>query len=200
VVLLLAWPVVGVLKHVDSAGAKRTVPAPLQKITVPSASPGTVRSAWPGQTEPAAASKCSPPVSPKTAVGGDGLGAPRGDHKHQGYDLITDLTEPVHSVLDGVIIQSGYNPGKAGTLTKVKHQGVVTWYHHMILGSELVVGTHVKKGQFIGLTGREGDASGPHVHFEVHISSNRKVGKTQDPVAWLKLCGVTYKRIPHQGT
>jgi murein DD-endopeptidase MepM/ murein hydrolase activator NlpD len=57
-------------------------------------------------------------------------------------------------------------------------QGLSTFYAHQ--SSRLVpVGTRVSKGQAIGRVGATGYATGPHLHFEVHIN-----GVPYDPMGW----------------
>ena len=53
-------------------------------------------------------------------------------------------------------------------------------YAHMTTGSSaLVLGQTVQVGDFIGLVGETGEATGPHLHFEVRIDGN-----AYDPRGW----------------
>jgi len=74
----------------------------------------------------------------------------------------------------------------AGTMTDfglvvwVDHEGaILTIYAHL---SELLVveGQHITKDEVVGLSGESGNASGPHLHFEI-----RGRGHQVDPVAKL---------------
>jgi murein DD-endopeptidase MepM/ murein hydrolase activator NlpD len=46
-------------------------------------------------------------------------------------------------------------------------------------------GDHVRAGQVIARVGAAGDATGPHLHFEVHVG-----GRAVDPVPFLRRHGV----------
>jgi murein DD-endopeptidase MepM/ murein hydrolase activator NlpD len=46
--------------------------------------------------------------------------------------------------------------------------------------SALLLGDTVQVGDFIGLVGETGEATGPHLHFEVNVD-----GTTIDPIPWM---------------
>jgi murein DD-endopeptidase MepM/ murein hydrolase activator NlpD len=65
---------------------------------------------------------------------------------------------------------------------------LTTWYAHM---EALTVhaGQHVKPGQVIGEVGEEGNATGCHLHFELHPDGGSIYQDTTDPDPWLKAVG-----------
>ncbi len=74
---------------------------------------------------------------------------------------------------------------RAGNNVMISHiingQHIDSVYAHMLTGSsKLQVGDAIKVGEFIGLVGETGSATGPHLHFELHVD---KV--PVDPFAWL---------------
>ena len=74
-----------------------------------------------------------------------------------------------------------------GNFVYIQHeidgQTVFSGYAHMQRGSSpLVAGDVIKVGDFIGLVGATGEATGPHLHFTISIGT-----KTHyiDPYTWM---------------
>ncbi len=104
---------------------------------------------------------------PIDSTGTDGFG-PRGARFHTGIDYPAQLGAPVVAARDGIVVTAGVLPGY-GNMIEVQHeQGVSTLYAHL---SRILVdpGKRVTRGTTIGLVGATGDATGPHLHFEVHL-------------------------------
>jgi murein DD-endopeptidase MepM/ murein hydrolase activator NlpD len=98
---------------------------------------------------------------------GDGFGAPRGDHRHQGVDFPVPYGTRVGAAGVGTTIYAAYNYGGYGNLVVIQHRlGYTTWYAHL---SQITtwVGEQVVGGTRIGYVGSTGDSTGPHLHFEV---------------------------------
>jgi hypothetical protein len=106
----------------------------------------------------------SPPID---AAPTDGFG-PRGSRFHTGIDFPAPLGTPVVAARDGTVTAVGLLPGY-GTVVELQHeQGVSTLYAH--LSRALVEpGRRVPRGTPVGLVGATGDATGPHLHFEVRV-------------------------------
>jgi hypothetical protein len=104
---------------------------------------------------------------PIDSVGTDGFG-PRGVRFHTGIDYPAPSGAPVAAARDGVVVATGVLPGY-GNVVELEHElGVTTLYAH--LSRILVVpGRRVARGTTIGLVGATGDATGPHLHFEVRL-------------------------------
>jgi murein DD-endopeptidase MepM/ murein hydrolase activator NlpD len=104
---------------------------------------------------------------PIEAVGTDGFG-PRGMRFHTGIDYPAPFGTPVVAARDGFVLAVGVLSGY-GTVVEVQHeQGVTTLYAH--LSRSLVKpGRRVARGAVVGLVGMTGDATGPHLHFEVRV-------------------------------
>jgi murein DD-endopeptidase MepM/ murein hydrolase activator NlpD len=105
---------------------------------------------------------------PLTApVLGDGFG-PRGSSWHAGIDLPAPLGTPVYSARSGQVVWAGWRDG-FGLLVTVAHgRGVRTMYAHLSR-IDVRVGVWVSQGVRVGRVGATGDATGPHLHFEVRI-------------------------------
>ncbi len=105
---------------------------------------------------------------------------------HMGLDLNPGNSAAIFAIADGVVVehldlQYGY-----GNHVIIRHeidgQTVETLYAHMQSGSSPVnVGDVLKVGDFIGLVGETGMATGPHLHLEISIE-----GEKIDPFTWLK--------------
>lgn len=104
---------------------------------------------------------------PIAAAGTDGFG-PRGDRFHTGIDYPAPMGAPITAAGDGTVVTAGQVSGY-GNLVVVAHgSGVTTWYGHL---SRILVapGARVARGATVGLVGATGDATGPHLHFEVRV-------------------------------
>lgn len=94
----------------------------------------------------------------------------RGSHK--GIDLTAPAGTDVYSVLDGEVVAVGRHR-QYGNFVVVDHgNGVSTLYaHHK--SNFVQEGDIVRRGQKVGEVGRTGNATGPHLHFELRLHGNR---------------------------
>ena len=98
---------------------------------------------------------------------GDPFGAPRNGYTHTGVDIPDPEGTPIGAAGVGTVIYAAYNGGGYGNLVVIQHRlGYTSWYGHL---SEITayVGESVEGGTRIGYVGSTGDATGPHLHFEV---------------------------------
>jgi murein DD-endopeptidase MepM/ murein hydrolase activator NlpD len=94
---------------------------------------------------------------------------PRGNRFHAGLDLAAPFGTVVESAASGRVIFAGPAAGGWGNLVIVAHEdGVTTMYAHLatisVRRQEIVSG-----GLRIGTVGATGEATGPHLHFEVRV-------------------------------
>jgi len=107
---------------------------------------------------------------------------------HEGIDMVPGDKAAIFSASTGVVTKrndgsNGYDSyGNVVVITsKVDGHTVTFTYAHMTTGSSaLLLGQTVQVGDFIGLVGETGEATGPHLHFEVNVD-----GTTIDPVPWM---------------
>ena len=98
--------------------------------------------------------------------------------RHTGLDFAAPVGTPVVAAAGGRVDVAG-GAGRLGNLVVVDHGGVVTYYAH--LSRVLVVaGQVVQSRERLGSVGATGNASGPHLHFEVRVG-----GHPRDPEAFL---------------
>jgi murein DD-endopeptidase MepM/ murein hydrolase activator NlpD len=93
---------------------------------------------------------------------------------HAGIDIAAAQGTTIAAAADGRVIVAGYQ-GDCGNMVAIDHHGgLSTIYCHM---SQIFVGV----GQAIGAVGMTGDATGPHVHFQVMEN-----GHPVDPMSFLR--------------
>ncbi len=102
---------------------------------------------------------------------------------HTGADIGAACGTPIHSALDGVVMQAGWNSAY-GWRTVISHGAVdgvlltTTYNHQTELG--VAVGDRVTAGQAIGTVGSTGYSTGCHLHLELYVNA-----ALVDPVPWL---------------
>jgi murein DD-endopeptidase MepM/ murein hydrolase activator NlpD len=105
---------------------------------------------------------------PLQAPVGDPFG-PRGNRFHAGIDLIAPQGTPIQAAASGRVAFAAFARGGWGKLVVlVNDDGVRTMYAHLST-IEVRRGQSVATGQRLGLVGATGDATGPHLHFEVRL-------------------------------
>jgi murein DD-endopeptidase MepM/ murein hydrolase activator NlpD len=108
---------------------------------------------------------------------------------HMGLDFTPGGGAPIYAVADGVVVLHDDQLGGFGNHVIIDHgdllgngSNIQTLYAHMQTNSSpLVVGETIHVGDFIGLVGMTGAATGNHLHFEVHVNE-----VPVDPFAWLQ--------------
>lgn len=106
---------------------------------------------------------------------------------HPGIDLAAPFGTPIYAAAEGDVLYWGPAQGFGNWIVLQHPGGIQTVYGHMRF-DELIIGptAHVKAGQLIARVGSEGESTGPHLHFEVHVDNVRV-----DPIAFLNAQGVT---------
>jgi hypothetical protein len=106
---------------------------------------------------------------------------PRGIGFHPGIDLSAATGTPVGAAAAGRVIFAGYDRSGYGNLVEIAHgSGLVSMYAHLSAFS-VGVGQSVATGTRIGRVGSTGEATGPHLHFEVRLR-----GAAVDPLLALR--------------
>lgn len=98
---------------------------------------------------------------------------------HDGLDIAASSGTAIGAALGGKVKYAGWLGGY-GRLVTIDHgDGLETRYAHMS-AFNVSQGQIVSAGDIIGYVGQSGDATGPHVHFEI-----RKNGRTLNPRDYL---------------
>jgi murein DD-endopeptidase MepM/ murein hydrolase activator NlpD len=102
---------------------------------------------------------------------------PRGYGFHSGVDLAAASGTPVAATAEGQVVWAAPMAGGWGNLVIVRHRrGVESMYAHLSR-IHVSIGQQVRAGEQVGLVGATGDATGPHLHFEVRVR-----GASVDPL------------------
>jgi len=92
----------------------------------------------------------------------------RDERWHGGIDIAAPLGTPVYSARSGEVVWAGWR-GDYGLLVAVAHgHGERSMYAHLSR-IDVRVGVWIGEGVRVGLSGATGDATGPHLHFEVRV-------------------------------
>ncbi|MGC4875417.1 M23 family metallopeptidase [Micromonospora sp. DT43] len=183
----------------DAAGrADRSVresSAPASPSASPTVSPSTA-SASPTPTKTATAKPKPKPkkttrptaawVDPMPGASVTSCYGQRWGTLHAGIDLALPSGTPIHAAAAGTVTQAGDAADGYGNSVFIDHgNGYLTHYAHQSRIA-VTVGQKVKAGQVIGYEGATGDATGPHLHFEVHQGMWNQI----DPAPFMRAHGV----------
>ena len=175
-----------------AAGSELFVPGAARELPVPpaEASPSAAR-IGPGRRHPPSAIpraggrpldpavQGEPLAWPAAGVLISGFGSRDGD-QHEGIDLACPEGTAILAADDGVVLFSGEQRGYGKLVLLAHGRDLVTVYAHN--AANLVsAGDRVSRGEAIARVGRTGNATGPHLHFEVRVGS-----RPRDPLAFLR--------------
>jgi biotin carboxyl carrier protein len=164
--------------------------APLPRPSAPAPSPAVLEEGVPTPAQ-SAASGAVFPVSGAHSFGGpeNRFGAPRTNHIHQGQDVLTAEGTPILAPVSGTILTTSYQAGGAGYYA-VEHTAVFDFlFAHCQAGSLAVAaGQSVSAGQVLCSAGQTGDATTPHLHFEMWVGGWRASAASHpiDPLPYLE--------------
>jgi murein DD-endopeptidase MepM/ murein hydrolase activator NlpD len=176
----------GTLLYVPGAKMELFVPpAPAEPAPLARVEPRRTRRVAPSSIPRAGAAPLDPaahgePMAwPAPGVLISGFGERERD-RHDGIDLACPEGTPVRAADDGVVLFAGEQRGY-GNLVLVAHDAdVITVYAH---NSKNMVGQgdKVTRGEEIARVGHSGNATGPHLHFEVRVGTHPR-----DPLGFLR--------------
>lgn len=98
---------------------------------------------------------------------------------HEGIDIAARRGTPIHAAEAGRVIKSGWLGGY-GRVVIIKHTGNYSTVYAHNSRNEVRKGQFVEKGDEVAKVGATGNATGPHVHFEI-----RRNRHPQDPLGYL---------------
>jgi murein DD-endopeptidase MepM/ murein hydrolase activator NlpD len=104
---------------------------------------------------------------------------------HYAIDIAADSGTRVMAAAGGTVIWAGWKNNGGGYQVWIAHgSGLYTTYNHM---SSIAVGRgqHVSRSQQVGRVGMTGNATGPHLHFEVWRGMVWDGGTRVNPLIYL---------------
>jgi murein DD-endopeptidase MepM/ murein hydrolase activator NlpD len=99
--------------------------------------------------------------------------------EHKGIDLAAPTGTPIYAPADGIVAKAE-RFGGYGNYIQIEHGGEIETRYGHLSGYAVAAGEQVHKGELIGYVGATGDATGPHLHYEVRIA-----GEAVDPLPYL---------------
>ncbi|HEY2632474.1 MAG TPA: M23 family metallopeptidase [Solirubrobacteraceae bacterium] len=154
-------------------------PAP-KKTPAPTATPAP----------PSAGGAVFPVVGPHSFGGPENrFGAGRVGHIHEGQDVLASEGQQVVAPLAGTIITTGFQAAAAGWYVAEHTTGTFDFFFaHCQTGSLAVTtGQPVHAGEPLCRVGQTGDATGPHLHFEMWVGGwQASGGHPIDPLPYLE--------------
>ncbi|WP_411145358.1 peptidoglycan DD-metalloendopeptidase family protein [Streptomyces sp. x-80] len=102
---------------------------------------------------------------------------------HTGIDFPVGMGTPVMAATDGTV-RTQQNSAYGNMAIVTAPDGTETWYCH--LSSTKIRSGSVKAGDTIAYSGKSGNSTGPHMHFEVRPGGDSPI----DPLPWLRNHGL----------
>ncbi|MFD9635519.1 transglycosylase family protein [Streptomyces violascens] len=179
-------------------GANPDLIRPGQHLTLPGAA--AAKPTTPPKSTPK--SPAAKPPAAKVAAKSAGFSAPVDAHPstpyhkagsswasgyHTGVDFPVATGTSVKAVTSGTVVEAGWG-GSYGYQVVIHHpDGRYSQYAHLS-AVNVKAGQKVNTGQRIGRSGATGNATGPHLHFE--IRTGPAYGSDVDPLVYLRAGGV----------
>jgi murein DD-endopeptidase MepM/ murein hydrolase activator NlpD len=157
---------------------------------MPVAKPATKSASRPTISRGGGGGRISPPVRYSggafawPVVGGGNYISQYFHYGHYALDIAADYGSTVRAAAAGTVIFAGWKDNGGGYQIWVAHgSGLYTTYNHM---SSLSVGRgqHVGRGSHLGRVGQTGNATGPHLHFEVWRGPFWDGGQRDNPLGY----------------
>ncbi|MFE4330983.1 peptidoglycan DD-metalloendopeptidase family protein [Streptomyces sp. NPDC056831] len=163
---------------VEKSAPAKSAPAKVSTV------PESKTSAPAGQSN---SSGYSHPVPGNHTTGYRASGSNWSSGSHTGIDFPVFTGTSVKAITSGTVVTAGWG-GAYGNQVVVKHaDGHYSQYGHLSSIS-VSAGQAVSTGQQVGLSGATGNATGPHLHFEVRTGP--AYGSDIDPIAYLASHGI----------
>jgi murein DD-endopeptidase MepM/ murein hydrolase activator NlpD len=182
------------LRSAHSSGVRTLTVAARAPVAAPPPAPTpsapVVEAGVPSPAETVADGAVFPVAGPHNFGGPENrYGAPRSGHIHEGQDILTAEGTPDVAPLAGTITSTSYQAGGAGYYA-VEHTQIgfdLVFAHCEASSLAVGAGQAIVAGQTLCLAGQTGDATAPHLHFEMWVGGWYAAGgHTIDPLPYLQ--------------
>jgi murein DD-endopeptidase MepM/ murein hydrolase activator NlpD len=147
--------------------------------------PGGTTATEPTTTTAPSGAQIFPVAGPH--IFGDGFGAARSGHTHQGQDIMATCGTPLVAVSRAKVKWVSYQR-LAGNYVVIRnkklHQDYM--YAHLAARASVVKGQVVQPGQQIAIVGQTGNAAACHLHFELWLGKWYRGGHPVNPLPYLQ--------------
>ena len=152
------------------AGVRRDLPALNQEVTTRAQSLRELLTFLDAQAALRAAAPSILPVKGLITAGfGPRVSPITGQREfHEGLDIAAPYGTPIVATADGVVTYAGPLVAYGNVVFLDHGQGFQTFYGHNS-SNRVREGQRVRRGETIAFIGTSGNATGPHVHYEVHV-------------------------------
>ncbi|HWX97093.1 MAG TPA: M23 family metallopeptidase [Solirubrobacteraceae bacterium] len=156
----------------------------------PTPSPAATEEGVPTPAQTTASGAVFPVAGPHSFGGPENrFGAPRANHIHQGQDVLSAEGTPILAPMAGTVLTTGYQAGGAGYYA-VEHTAVFDFMfaHCQAESLAAATGQGVSAGQLLCRAGQTGDATTPHLHFEMWVGGWHASAASRpiDPLPYLE--------------
>lgn len=91
---------------------------------------------------------------------------------HTGIDFPVSSGTAVYSIGNGKVVDTGYNSAYGNFIEIYHGNNIYSFYAHAS-NINVSIGQTVSKGEQIMLSGKSGNVTGPHLHFEIRTPGSR---------------------------
>ena len=114
------------------------------------------------------------------------FGAPRSGHTHRGQDVLAPAGTVLVAARGGRVTHRSFQGAAGYYLVIAADDGTDHVYMHLRGPARVAPGDRVRAGEPVGLVGQSGDATAPHLHFEVWTAHWYDGGRPLDPLPRLR--------------
>jgi murein DD-endopeptidase MepM/ murein hydrolase activator NlpD len=109
---------------------------------------------------------------------------------HSGVDFKAKVGTPVRAINDGMVVLAKKRYYAGGSVIIDHGRGIYSCYYHLSR-FKVKPGEFVRRGEIIGLSGKSGRVTGPHLHLTIKIKN-----VTVDPIQFIKAFNHAFRKKP----